>query len=518
MTVVDWLLDSDPSIRWQVMRDLTHEQADVIAAERSRVATEGWGEQLLALQESDGRWGGRPWSRDYTDTFHVLELLRRLGLDPRSEQAQRAVGLVREHVTWRDPDFETPWADNRFFDGEVEPCINGNVVATGAYFGVDTSPLVDRLLGEQLPDGGWNCEVENGATVSSFGTTINVLEGLLAHERAISGSADVRAARSRGEAYLLERRLFRRKTTGEAIDPAWLRFSFPTWWHYDVLRGLEYLRDAAIKPDERVAEAIGLVEGARDPDGRWPLQNVYAGETHVQMEDGQGKPSRWNTLRALRVLDWFTQGQRGHIFQLQDEVEDLRTSRRRLVSAADADRRAIEGALHDGVQQHLIALAVDLRRLAGLVDADPVAAQALLDEMMANLRTAMAETTALAERIHPPLLAARGFASAIRSAAERLGVTVLVDAPAGAGYSPEVTTAVYWSCVETLSFASRGSEATVIVLDTDGVLTFEVGIDGRLSDEGLARLCDRVEALDGRVAVDDRTDDGSRLHGWLPSS
>jgi hypothetical protein len=306
ITVIDWLLDSDPSIRWQVMRDLTHERADVIAAERSRIATEGWGARLLALQAPDGLWGGRPWSLDYTDTFHVLELLRRLGLDPASEEARRAVGLVREHVVWRGgAPVETPWADNRFFEGEVEPCINGNVVATGAYFGVDMTPLVDRLLGEQLPDGGWNCEVENGATVSSFGTTINVLDGLLEHERATGGLAEVRAARHRGEAYLLERRLFRRKTTGEVIDPSWLKFSFPTWWHYDVLRGLEYLGAAGITPDDRMAEAISVVEGNRDPDGRWPLQDVHAGEAHVEMEVGEGRPSRWNTLRAMRVLDWF---------------------------------------------------------------------------------------------------------------------------------------------------------------------------------------------------------------------
>ncbi len=308
MTVIDWLLDSDPSIRWQVMRDLTHEQADVIAAERSRVATEGWGARLLALQAPDGTWAGSAWSHEWTDTFHVLELLRRLGLDPGSEQARRAVDLVRERVTWRDSEFETPWADNRFFEGEVEPCINGNVVATGSYFAVDMTPLVDRLLGEQLPDGGWNCEVENGATVSSFGTTINVLEGLLEHERAIGGSDGVGEARRRGEAYLLERRLFRRKTTGEVIDPSWLRFSFPTWYHYDVLRALDYLRDAEVTPGERVEEAIGVVEGNRDPEGRWPLQNVHEGEAHFQMEDGEGKPSRWNTLRAMRVLLWAAQG------------------------------------------------------------------------------------------------------------------------------------------------------------------------------------------------------------------
>jgi hypothetical protein len=311
VTVIDWLLDSDPSIRWQVMRDLTHAPADIIAAERSRVATDGWGARLLALQATDGLWGGRPWSRDFTDTFHALELLRRFGIDPGSEEARQAVGLVRERVTWRAPGFEAPpadtWADNRFFEGEVEPCINGNVVATGAYFDVDMTPLVDRLLGEQLPDGGWNCEVEYGSTVSSFATTINVLEGLLAYERAIGGSAGVSEARRRGEEYMLERRLFRRKSTAEVIDPTWLRPSFPTWWHYDILRALDYLRDSGVAPDDRVAVAVEIVEGQRDPDGRWPLQNVHAGEVHFELEDGEGRPSRWITLSAMRVLDWFAQ-------------------------------------------------------------------------------------------------------------------------------------------------------------------------------------------------------------------
>ncbi len=309
MNVIDWLLDADPAIRWQVMRDLTHEPADAVAAERSRVATEGWGARLLALQAPDGQWDGRPWSHDWKDTFHVLELLRRFGLDPGSEQARRAVGLVREHVTWRDPEFETPWSDNPFFDGEVEPCINGNTVATGSYFGVDMTPLVDRLLGEQLPDGGWNCEVERGATVSSMETTINVVEGLLEYERtagdSAGGSTRVGEARQRGEAYMLERRLFRRMSTGEVIDPAWLLSSFPHWYHYDVLRALDYLRDAGVQPDERVAEAIAVVERQRDPAGRWPLQNVHKGESHVAMEAGEGQPSRWNTLRAMRVLDWY---------------------------------------------------------------------------------------------------------------------------------------------------------------------------------------------------------------------
>jgi hypothetical protein len=309
MTVIDWLLDADPAIRWQVMRDLTNEPAEAVAAERARVATEGWGARLLALQEPDGLWGSRPWSPDYTDTFHALELLRLFGLDPASEEARRGIGLVREQVTWRVPEFETPWSDNRFFDGEVEPCINGSVVRTGVYFGVDMTPLVERLLGEQLADGGWNCEVERGATVSSFATTINVLEGLLEYELATRGAARVGEPRRGGEEYLLERRLFRRKSTGEVIDPNWLRFSFPTWWHYDVLRGLDYLGAAQYTPDERVSEAIQVIERNRDPDGRWPLQNIYPGAAHFDLEDGKGRPSRWNTLRAMRVLDWFRQSE-----------------------------------------------------------------------------------------------------------------------------------------------------------------------------------------------------------------
>jgi len=309
MNTTDWLLDSDPAIRWQVLRDLTHAPADVVAAERARIATGGWGATLLALQAPDGLWAGKAWDHDWTDTFHSLELLRRFGLDPRSDEAHRAVSLVREHVTWGDgAPFVAPWAKNPFFAGEVEPCINGNVVATGAYFGVDMASLVERLLGEQLPDGGWNCEVENGATVSSFGTTINVLEGLLEHERAVGGSARVAEARRRGEEYMLERRLFRRKSTGEVIDPSWLQLSFPTWYHYDVLRGLEYLRESGVQPDERIAEAVAMVDASRDRDGRWPLQNVHEGKSHFEMDAGEGRPSRWNTLRARRVLDWYAAG------------------------------------------------------------------------------------------------------------------------------------------------------------------------------------------------------------------
>jgi hypothetical protein len=309
--LLPWLLDSDPSIRWQVMRDLTDAPADEVAAERARVATEGAGARLLALQAPDGRWGGAAWNRGWDSTMHVLSLLWEMGLDPASDEARRAVGLVRDGVTWRGcgpPEVD----DHPFFAGEVEPCINAQVAAPGAYFGQDVQGIVDRLLGEQLADGGWNCEAPDGSTRSSFNTTICVLEALLEHERAGGGSPAVTAARLRGQEYLLERRLFRRRSTGEVIERdrksgvQWTRFAFPTWWHYDVLRGLEYLRRAGVAPDGRVAEAIGLVASKRDADGRWPLETRYPGQMPVETDLGEGRPSRWNTLRALRVLDWYS--------------------------------------------------------------------------------------------------------------------------------------------------------------------------------------------------------------------
>jgi hypothetical protein len=310
-SVIEWLLDSDPSIRWQVMRDLTDAPAVDVAAERARVATEGVGEQLLALQGADGRWAGAAWNRGWNSTMHVLMLLRDLGLDPDSDAARRALRLVRDRVTWQGCG-PPECASNRFFAGEVEPCINGQVCAVGAYFGQDVRGIVDRLLAEQLADGGWNCEAENGSTRSSFHTTICVLEALLEHERRVGSSAAVSAARLRGQEYLLERHLFRRRSTGEAIadrkvrGAVWTDFAFPPWWHYDVLRGLDYLRLAGAAPDERVAEAIAVVEAKRDEHGRWPLDMRYAGQMPVEIDDGEGRPSRWNTLRALRVLDWWS--------------------------------------------------------------------------------------------------------------------------------------------------------------------------------------------------------------------
>jgi hypothetical protein len=311
MPELHWLLESDPAIRWQVLRDLIRAPGQVVAAERARVATEGWGARLLTIQGEDGQWAGgacfparsfnwreenqgQPW----TATLPTLQLLHDFGVDPCSDGVRRAVALVRDHCRWEH-------AGQPFFSGEVEPCINGRAVTLGIYFDQHVDGVVARLLDEQLLDGGWNCEAEKGSVRSSFATTINVLEGLLAHERATGGSAESIAARRRGEEYLLERRLVRRKSTGEIVNPAWLQFSFPTRWHYDVLRALEYFRTVGDLPDSRMDEAITLLRSKQQADGTWLLENTHPGKVHFALEDGDNRPSRWNTLRALRVLGWY---------------------------------------------------------------------------------------------------------------------------------------------------------------------------------------------------------------------
>ena len=299
LAVIKWLLDSDPSIRWQVMRDLTDEPAEVVAAERSRVASEGWGAQLLDLQTADGHWSDDQ-EHGWMTTNDALALLKDLGTDPAGERVRKASSLVRDRITWWQLD------GRPFFDGETEACINGRILASGAYFGASCDRLLDRLLSEQLADGGWNCEAPPSKR-SSFHSTICVLEGLLQYEKARGPSTAVTQARARAEDYLLERRMLRSLTSGEVINRRWTRFSFPTIWHYDVLRGLDYLRSAGVRPDERAAEAVELVEKRRHQNGRWPLGGLNPDRTRVplDMEVEIGRASRWNTLRALRVLDWY---------------------------------------------------------------------------------------------------------------------------------------------------------------------------------------------------------------------
>ncbi len=312
-TLVDWLLDSDHSLRWQVMRDLLDAPAAQWRAERARVATDGFGAALLAAQGADGSWGDAAWNHGWDSTMHVLTLLHAFGLDPDSAQAHLALGRVAATVTWQgDPLFE----GRAYFTGEVEPCINGQVAAAGAYFGQDVRSIIDRLLTEQLPDGGWNCDAPTHSTRSSFNSTICVLEALLEFEHAFGAQPDVMTARRRGEAYLLDRRMQRRLSTGELITndrkraACWQHFAFPTWWHYDVLRGLLYLRKADVAPDERVSDASELLLSRRHADGHWPLDVSYPGVLPVPLETRVGEPNRWITFRALLAMRWYAAGAR----------------------------------------------------------------------------------------------------------------------------------------------------------------------------------------------------------------
>jgi len=325
--LLPWLLESDPAICWQALRDLADATPDEIAAERARIPHEGIGAQMLADQEADGAWR-RTDAPTWLTTLFTLQLLRATGIDPGDPVAKSALARAEANLRWNDypgcwdlrsPDFGPAPADGRhgcevggnpFFQGEEEPCINGGVLAFGAYFGHPNETLARRLLHEQLPDGGWNCEAPNSQR-SSFHTTICVLEGLLEYERAIGPahpmSGKVAAARHRGEEFLLERNLFRRLSTGKIASSEFLELAFPPRYHYDILRGLDYLRAAEHDAkDARLRDVIEILTCKRQTDGRWLLDRAYDEAVTISTGEAVGGPSRWNTVRALRVLARFS--------------------------------------------------------------------------------------------------------------------------------------------------------------------------------------------------------------------
>ena len=316
--VTEWLLDSDPAIRWQVMRDLLNAPEAEWQKERARIEAEGWGAKLFSLRDDDGQWAGgafvpsdfteQKWREEgqaWTSTCWTLAQLRQLGLPPDCACARRTIKLIGKNSRWDH-------AGQPYWEGEVEECINGRTVADGAYFGVDVAPIVARLLGERQEDGGWNCERAMGSQVSSFDTTINVLEGLLEYERNAGATPQTQAARASGEEYLLCRNLFRRLSTREVADQAFLKLSYPNRWRYDVLRALDYFRDASVfgrtKPDPRLSEAVEYLRTRQEGDGRWVQDWSPRGRVWFEINEGDGRPSRWITLKALRVLDWWDRG------------------------------------------------------------------------------------------------------------------------------------------------------------------------------------------------------------------
>jgi hypothetical protein len=314
-SVIRWLLDGDPSIRWQVLRDLVRASQTTVERERRKVARDGWGARLLGKQDPEGTWAGGQssdgglYSPKWTSTTYTMLLLRDFGLLPGARQAQKACRLLLDGGIQRDGGVNYgTWAK---WLGRGETCVTGMILSILSYFQYEDSRLntiASHLLQQQMPDGGWNCRRQSGATHSSVNTTISVLEGLR-HFELNNGrqTRKIRLAQRRGREFLLLHRLFRSHTTGEIIKPVFTLFSFPPRWHYDILRALDYFQAVNAPRDPRLAEAIDIVRGSQLKDGRWSLQHSYKGKTYFELEC-VGAPSRWNTLRALRVLKWWDGG------------------------------------------------------------------------------------------------------------------------------------------------------------------------------------------------------------------
>jgi hypothetical protein len=297
MNATDWLLDSDPAIRWQAMQDLCDASKESVAAERARVSREGIGAKILASQSPDGAWH-RSDEPDWLPTLFSMQLLRATGADRTDPSVHAVMTRLQQGFRWSEE-----FGAKAFSEGEVEPCINGNALASSSYFGYASDSLATRLLADQLADGGWNCEAPK-SKVSSFHSTICVLEGLLEYERSAGFSPEITAARQRAEEYLLARALFRRLSTGELASPEFVQFTFPPRYRYDVLRGLDYFRSAGVTPDTRVQDALDIVARKEQADGRWLLDGTCNEALPFPFHENVGQPSRWNTLRSLRVLRW----------------------------------------------------------------------------------------------------------------------------------------------------------------------------------------------------------------------
>ncbi|SPE22399.1 Prenyltransferase and squalene oxidase repeat protein [Candidatus Sulfopaludibacter sp. SbA3] len=304
--VLDWLLTGDPAVRWQALRDLAGRGESAVQREQKQIAAAGWGKRLLDLQDADGRWAKGLYTPKWTSTTYTLVLLRSFGLAPGHPQALRGCRILLDKGCWSDGGIN--FYPRRYQHSET--CISAMVLGVACWFGVDdprVDRLADHLLQHQLADGGWNCRAMpgyGGATHSSFHTTISALEALWDYQQFRPERASlVSLPQPRGREFLLVHRLFRSHRTGAIARREFLRFSFPPRWHYDVLRGLDYFVASRAKPDDRLEDGLAMVQRKRQPDGRWLLALPHRGATFFELEK-PGDASRWNTLRALRVLRW----------------------------------------------------------------------------------------------------------------------------------------------------------------------------------------------------------------------
>lgn len=298
-----WLLDSDPSIRWQVMRDLLETSPDEWQVERRKVGTEGWGKSLLTEQGPDGNWGGGIYSPKWISTTYTLLTLRLFGLPAGHPQALKGC----ENFFFRG--LEKDGGINLFKSVDYsETCVNGMILSILAYFRFPDERIhsvTGYLLAEQMADGGWNCERIKGATHGSFHTTISVLEGLREYAFTFpQEAARIEPAAGRAHEFLLQHRLYKSHRSGKPADPAMTRMAFPPRWRYDFIRALDYFQSINAAKDDRMQDAMDLLDQKRRSNGLWPAYRPWAGRVFFEMEI-TGEDSRWNTLRALRVLKWW---------------------------------------------------------------------------------------------------------------------------------------------------------------------------------------------------------------------
>jgi len=303
-STIDWLLQGDPSVRWQVHSDLLDSDKTIVAKERQKIATEGWGAKLLELQDEAGTWAKGLYTPKWTSTTYTLLLLRRLGLDPDNKQAQQGCNILLEEGFSKDGGINY-W---RRYGDQSETCVTSLTLSVLSYFNIKDQRLTEiakHLLGAQMDDGGWNCRRPYGATHSSFHTTLMVLEAFREYLRKFDDPrTEILKARDSGIEFLLQHKLYKSHRTGRIVKPQMTQFCFPPMWKYDVMTVLDYLRSENISKDVRMQDAIDLVISKRKKDGTWHLPTPIPGRTFFSLET-TGKPSRMNTMRGLRILRWW---------------------------------------------------------------------------------------------------------------------------------------------------------------------------------------------------------------------
>ncbi|MBI5352863.1 MAG: terpene cyclase/mutase family protein [Chloroflexi bacterium] len=307
---ISWLLKGDPSIRWQVQRDLLNTSPAKFESERRKIAKEGWGARLLSLQDADGKWGGGIYGPKWTSTTYTMLTLKLLGLPPNNPQAKQACKIFLDKGIYMDGGIN-------FFSYSLkysETCVTSMILALLAYFRYPDEYLhsiASYLIDQQMPDGGWNCESYKGATHSSFHTTISALEGLYEYQCTYPEmKKQISKVRERGHEFLLAHRLYKSHRTGKVFDAKMTTMPFPPRWKYDFIRALDYFRACDAPRDERMSDAIELLRKKQKKDGLWPMNSGMSGLKYFDLE-AAGQPSRWNTLRALRVLNWWNENAEG---------------------------------------------------------------------------------------------------------------------------------------------------------------------------------------------------------------